>query len=116
MPLVEVSRCSGGLCGVRKGYRDLNEPDGCRVSSLRKILLLRFRNLLSRGGLERRQSRERATVKGRRVTVPSRSLRQRIRLSQGRLDPGPRLLLRRLEKVIHAHVSWYASVRLESAV
>ena len=28
-------------------YRDLNDPEGWRFSSLRKTLLLRFRNLFS---------------------------------------------------------------------
>lgn len=33
----------GGMEGGEKAYRDLNEPEGCIVSILRKILLLRFR-------------------------------------------------------------------------
>lgn len=32
---------------------DLKEPEGWRLSSLRKILLLRFRNPVSQGGAER---------------------------------------------------------------
>jgi hypothetical protein len=31
-----------------RAYRDLNEPEGCAFSSLRKILLLRFRICISK--------------------------------------------------------------------
>jgi hypothetical protein len=40
-----------------KAYRDLNDPEGWRFSSLRKILLLRFRIPLSQmyGGCARKE-------------------------------------------------------------
>ena len=78
----------GGLA-----YRDLKEPEGCRFSSLRKILLLRFRILLtSRGWMditagawvwEKRES----------VTVPSRCFRENVRFPQGSLNPRVGLFL-----------------------
>ena len=74
-------------------YRDLKEPEGWRFSSLRKILLLRFRILLtSRGWMditagawvwEKRES----------VTVPSRCFRENVRFPQGSLNPRVGLFL-----------------------
>jgi hypothetical protein len=43
-----ISVCGkDGWWGYEKAYRDLNDPEGWRFSSFRKILLLRFRTPLS---------------------------------------------------------------------
>lgn len=54
--------------------RDLNDPDGWRLSSLRKILLLRFRSLSWLGGVFCEY-------------VPSCGLGERAGLDEGRGDP-----------------------------
>jgi hypothetical protein len=42
-----------------KAYRDLNDPDGWRFSSLRKTLLLRFRKSLISEGMPMRTANRR---------------------------------------------------------
>jgi hypothetical protein len=71
----------------------LKEPEGWRFSSLRKILLLRFRILLTlrrwvdiTAGAWRSGERES-------VTVPSRCFRKSVRLSQGSFNPWVGLFL-----------------------
>lgn len=74
-------------------YRDLKEPEGWRFSSLRKILLLRFRILLTlRGWVDITAA---AWERGEResVTVPSRCFRESVRFPQGSLNPWVGLFL-----------------------
>lgn len=62
---------------------DLKEPEGWRLSSLRKILLLRFRN---RGLQEKGRPGDVCQALGCKH-VPSRGLGQRAGLDEGRGDP-----------------------------
>ena len=59
--------------------RDLKDPEGCNVSSLRKILLLRFRH--------RVHAKEGRRKGGGGVVVPSRCFGEVGRFDQRRLSP-----------------------------
>ena len=78
----------GGLA-----YRDLKEPEGCRFSSLRKILLLRFRILLTLRGWLDVTAAAWGREEGESVTVPSRCFRESVGFPQGSLNPRVGLFL-----------------------
>jgi hypothetical protein len=91
-------------------YRDLKDPEGCRFSSLRKILLLRFRILLTLRGWVGVTAEAWGRGERESVTVPSRCFRESVGFPQWSLNPRVGLFLC-CSGVLGGHV--WAVVELE---